>query len=113
MILKFDRDKDERWFVDLPSYIESGGDREDLEMVMGADLMLDRFLRDGENSVSLDVSTDMIEYHNTLEKMPIETNSGAYYLWSSGTRPRVIIWLCDVVKFLFPDFPETIYFQIL
>jgi hypothetical protein len=30
------------WFIDLPAYLEQGGSKRDLQMVEGADTMLDR-----------------------------------------------------------------------
>ena len=35
---KFYKEEDNRWFVDLPEW---EGDKEDLEMVMGADILLE------------------------------------------------------------------------
>lgn len=33
--------EDNSWYIDLPEYIEQGGSKGDLEMVSGADTMLD------------------------------------------------------------------------
>ena len=43
------------WFIDLPEYIEQGGNPGDLQMVDGADTMLDVMAENGD-SVSLTIS---------------------------------------------------------
>lgn len=112
MELKFERDNDQRWYVVLPQYIQAGGEREDLEMVMGADIMLDRFVDNETNEVTLEISLDSVEYPNSLQKLDVETPSGAYYMWNENLRQRMIIWLCDVTAWVFEGkFPDTIYFK--
>lgn len=114
MKLTFERDPDTRWYVKLPKYIEAGGDREDLEMVMGADIILDRFAKEDSNEVSLEISLDGLEYSNSFSKVPMDTPSGAYYIWTENGRARLIVWLCDVTAWVFGgQFPETIYFNIV
>ena len=55
MRLDFYKTEDDRWFIDLPEYIEQGGDHEDLEMVRGADQLLD-ILSNGSNAAQVEVS---------------------------------------------------------
>ena len=58
-LLKFYKENDNRWFVNLPEW---KGNKDDLEMVMGADTMLD-YISDGENEVFLYLSTNDKKNH--------------------------------------------------
>ena len=48
------------WYVDLPEYIEQGGSIGDLQMVEGADKMLD-MMAEKEDFVFLSISTEPFE----------------------------------------------------
>ena len=41
---RFNKEEDNRWFVDLPEW---EGEKDELEMVLGADMLLDIISKDG------------------------------------------------------------------
>jgi len=102
----------EAWYIDLPEYIEMGGDKADLQMVLGADDLLN-YLSNNSSEIELELAVDKKgEYYwDYIEKAtnnPVQ--SGATYVYQTGVN-ILIVWLCDVVTFLFGDFPEVIYFR--
>lgn len=107
---RFYKDNMGRWFINIPEW---EGKPEDLEMVMGADTLLD-VIAQGDDSVSVKFSTEPFEGANILiiEKHGGE-ESGAYYLLSEyrGIKFNLQVWLCDVTLFVFGYFPNRIYFN--
>jgi hypothetical protein len=100
-----------RWFIYLPEW---KGNKEDLEMVEGADTMLD-IISQGESPITLflSIQNDCYAYPTVLEKLE-ECDSikgGAYYLMKeyNGIEYNLKLWLCDVTLFVFNEFPEKIY----
>ena len=103
------------WFVDLPEW---EGNRFDLQMVSGADTFLE-LLAQGENVVFVTLSTkpfedcDVLEfeYYGRLESW--ELGEGGWYRLMSyqGQSYDLSMWLCDVTKYVFGDFPDRIYFK--
>ena len=102
-----------RWYIDLPEYIEAGlGDKENLQMVLGADLVLDK-LSNNTNQVTLKFSEEMnFKPDVTLVKIQEGKNdedlkavghpmvdTGAYYVPMSVDIDSV--WLCPVTKWVF------------
>lgn len=111
MDLRFYKEPDNKWYVDLPEW---EGPKSDLEMVIGADTMLD-ILSQGEGEVTLYMVThpqDGCETLIYLHETP-ELGGGAYYHMESymGLEFNLDIWLCDVTKFVFGKFPKIIYFS--
>ena len=96
----------ERWFIDIPWE----GDVSDLQMVAGADLLLDS-LCNGNARVSVEVSTDLIKDNIHLNRVS-EDELGATYgvdtLNFSGE-----IWLCPVTLAVFPAYPKDLYIKVL
>lgn len=108
----FNKEESGRWFIVLPEW---DGYKEDLEMVSGADDMLD-IIANGKNTVELMVSVDPFENADVLifDKFgPSQYEGGAYYQLYRycGNKLDMIIWLCDVTKFVFGEFPDNIYFK--
>jgi len=108
--------KDEHgWFVDIPEW---EGEVWDLQMVSGADTFLE-LLAQGENVVFVTLSTkpfedcDVLEfeYYGRLESW--ELGEGGWYRLMSyqGQSYDLSMWLCDVTKYVFGDFPDRIYFK--
>lgn len=103
------------WFVDLPEW---KGERWELQMVAGADAFLD-ILAQGENEVFVTLSTTPFEDAEVLRFQEIgrlegfEMGEGAwYFLHEYKTVQHCLkMWLCDVTKFVFGEFPNTIYFK--
>ena len=109
MEISFEKFDDGRWFVVFPEY---EGSQEDLEMVEGADKLLDS-LTDDNLYVNLDVSTKEEFFICSTLELISHDDYGAYYKvldcpWFEGT-----IWLCNVVHEFFGEHPENIYFQVI
>lgn len=108
--IKFYKEKTGEWFIDLPEW---EGPKEDLGMVLGADDLLN-ILSEGEDFVYLQMGDE--KFSGALQMVLIEPGSfemgGAWYLVPTigGTDSSLKIWLCDVTKFVFGNFPETIWF---
>lgn len=111
--IRFYMENDGRWYVDLPKW---QGKKADLEMVEGADVMLN-YMSEGNNEVYLLISKDKFEGANELEmiRMADEIGNGAYYKLEkyNGIDINLEIWLCDVTEFVFGDFPKNIYISTI
>ncbi len=109
--LTFYREKDNRWYIDLPQWT---GSKADLEMVAGADTMLDQ-LSTGMGSVTLEVTEESKDDMNKAEFDAPPLSSGANYVIRkfNGVRTDYKMWLCDVTKFVFGYFPQTLYFKVV
>jgi uncharacterized ubiquitin-like protein YukD len=111
--LKFYKDH-EGWFVDLPEWT---GSKYDLQMVSGADTFLD-IIAQGETETYLTLSDTPIENSNKLKFKEVgrlegfELGEGAWYTLNQyiGIEYDLEMWLCDVTKFVFGNFPTVIYF---
>ncbi len=94
-----------RWYIDLPKY---PGPKAALEMVAGADFLLD-YLAEDKDEVSLKISLENDGSYEALQLCTTEqTTEGRWYEW--GIHP---LWLCDVVLYVFGNFPNTIYFKVV
>lgn len=102
----FYKEQDNRWFINLPDW---EGDKDDLEMVMGADTMLD-ILAQGDDNVSLSMSKEPFESYDYLLTLKEEIYEGGMYELSS-TNFNFDVWLCGVAKFVFGEFPNKIYLK--
>jgi hypothetical protein len=109
MKLKFYKESDNRWYVDLPEW---EGSKADLELVSGADTMLE-YMSEGENHVWLILSEENFEGSDKLEfiRLATEVENGAFYKLEKykGIEINLEMWLCDVTKFVFGDFPKIIH----
>jgi hypothetical protein len=107
--LKFYKESDNRWYVDLPEW---EGSKAELEMVAGADSMLE-YMAEGEAQVWIMLSEDEFENADRLEflRLATEIENGAFYKLDKyrGIELGLEMWLCDVTKFVFGDFPKTIF----
>ena len=107
MELTFEKWEDGRWFVVLPDY---DGDQEDLEMIDGADKLLDTLTTDGLY-VTLNVSLDNPNNDMYILRLVKHDETGATYEVVNHGRFRDDVWLCNVVHYLFGEHPEIIYFE--
>jgi hypothetical protein len=100
------------WYIDLPEYIEQGGSKGDLQMVDGADKMLD-MMAGNENKVLLTISTLVFDGADelTLTERCDPIIGGGYYLMKQyeGQEINRSMWLCQVTEFVFGDIPVTIF----
>ena len=119
-LLKFYKETNGEWFVDLPEF---EGDKSEVQMVCGADTMLD-ILSQGEDNIWLTLSTEKLDHKCLLELTVVcedigfdtfdfenMSTSGAFYLAKtiSNIDYQLSVWLCDVTKLVFGSFPEKIY----
>lgn len=103
---KFIKEDDNKWYVDLPSW---EGHKEELEMVLGADTMLDLLDLNQLHKVSLSIDTShvndsLIELHHLYDE-----SGGAWYELKSKYYTSFNIWLCSVVKFVYGEIPRKFY----
>lgn len=110
-IFKFEKDPDGKWYVILPEWT---GDKAELEMVSGADTLLD-FASQGEDLVTVYMTEKFPGIgHSAKLKAIGEEAEGMNYnvtLNSGFAIAGFTAWLCHVTKFVFGYFPETIYLQ--
>jgi len=112
---RFYKDESSRWYVDL---YEWEGEEWELEMVMGADTFLN-ILSQGEDEVNITLSTEPFDGCETLHFIHEgriegpEIGEGAWYRLDKymGLDFNLQMWLCDVTKFVFGNFPKKIYFK--
>jgi len=108
--LKFYRENTGRWYVDLPEW---EGSKEDLEMVLGADDLMN-LLAQGDDVIYAQIADE--KFSGSVQMVMFEMGSidmgGAWYLVPSisGIDFNLRLWLCDVTKFVFGYFPENIWF---
>ena len=110
MVFDFERWEDGRWFVILPEW---DGDQEDLEMVEGANKMLDSLTTDGMYS-SLDISMeDPEDEDNFTLDIEAHDEDGAFYNVIGCDKFEGTIWLCNVVHFVFGDHPDRLFCRVI
>jgi hypothetical protein len=99
-------DKKGKWYADLPDYIAQGGSEEECEMIEGADTWLDKLSNYGR-SITLTIS-DKVKLKEKLFLQNEEEFGATYKEVEYGH----ILWLCNVTKFVFGDFPIVIYYEV-
>ena len=102
----FQKDISGRWFVDLPEW---EGTKDELEMVMGADTMLD-VISCMDNDVWITLSTEPFENFTYKLTFKEEIYDGATY-GLEGNYMEFDVWLCSVTKFVFGEFPDEIFLR--
>jgi hypothetical protein len=111
MLKRFYKEQDGKWYIDLPEWT---GSKADLQMVCGADTMLDIIAED-DDEVHLSLSTEESEGSDVLNFMHLATDweNGAFYHMPTykGFVFNLKIWLCDVTLFVFGEFPKNIYIK--
>ena len=106
--LTFEKWEDGRWFVVLPEY---DGDQEDLEMVDGADDLLDFVTTDG---LYVNIKVDDEEHPGWIILSLVDHDElGGTYKVSGIEGFDQDIWLCNVVHVVLGEHPETIFFKVL
>ncbi len=106
---RFYKESDNRWYVDLPEWT---GEKAELEMVAGADSMLE-YMAEGESEVRVTLSETEFEGADVLQFVSEATDvgSGAYYEMATykGIHLGLTMWLCDVTLFVYGKFPNKIF----
>lgn len=101
---KFVKEDDNKWYVDLPEW---EGDHAELEMVCGADTMLD-IIAQGEDHAYMRVSEkDFDDSKYTLTFKDDLCEGGVYELKSDMF--EFDVWLCHVTKFVYGYLPKKLY----
>lgn len=104
-----------KWFVHLPNY---PGHYLDLEMVLGADVMCDMIDTFETGSIAVTVSTEPKESNFTTKEYVLDfVNSTVSNGEQDGANYRLRewkldVWLCNVAKYVFGEFPATIYIRL-
>lgn len=89
-----------KWFVVLPEW---EGDVEDLQMVCGADLLLE-CISNGQPVVTISI----VEKSSTRLTLLSSDDYGATYKVNSPYY-QGDVWLCNVTKYVLGEFPKVIY----
>jgi hypothetical protein len=93
-----------RWYVVLPDY---PGPKADLEMVCGADNLLD-IISQGEVKAEINISLDYIDNAKFILTFKYDEAGGGVYLVKSNMH-EFDIWLCGVMFYIFDALPDIIY----
>lgn len=116
----FDKEANGEWYIHLPEYIDQGGTKADLQMVGGADTLLD-ILSQREDKVRVTFSREDFhgcEYQLDLMRIEesVEEEDWGIYRGTpvdSEVYPEIeTVMLCPVTKFVFDwEFPSKIYIR--
>ncbi len=109
---RFYKELDGRWYVELPGW---EGPKADLEMVQGADTMLD-LISGSANECLLKLSDVQFEGAELLElehEREQNLGGGGDYLLHKyeGETTLIRLWLCEVTNYVFKGLPERIYLR--
>lgn len=109
---RFYKDYKNEWFLDLPQWT---GPKEQLEMVEGADTLLNK-ISDFGDECYLRMSDELFEDAEVLilkkKRSTMEGGGGDYLLQQyNGEEINHKLWLCDVTEYIFNTIPEYIYFR--
>ena len=106
--LRFYKEEDNTWYADIPDYICQGGEKADLQMVAGADNMLDILSNNGD-SITLRIYENNEEPEKYVVSLWLlkEDEIPNYNCNINGY--EFSIWLCGVTKWLYGYYPEVLY----
>src|SRR5205807_683036 len=100
------------WYIDLPDFLQQGGSMAELQMVEGADKMLD-LMAGTSNSIKLTIAKEPFEGADRLtltEKCAPIIGGGYYFMkYYEGLAVDREMWLCRVTEFVFGEIPQDIY----
>lgn len=104
-----------KWFVHLPDY---PGHYSDLEMVLGADVLCDMIDTLDIGYITATISTESKESNFVTKEYVLDfVNSTVSNGEQDGANYRLRewkldVWLCNVTKYIFGEFPVTIYIRV-
>lgn len=105
MMLQFEKDTENNWFIALPDY---PGSHADLQMVSGADTLLNQLDIGDTGSIKIAVNT-MPSNDDFKLKLMFKLLGGGLYRCVSPLKVSTV-WLCKVVKYVFDgELPKTLY----
>jgi hypothetical protein len=110
--IRFHKNAKHEWYADIPEW---GGAIEDLQMVEGADELLN-WIAVSENECKLLMADEHIDESEILHLVYAREENlggGGDYLLEQfkGEYKNHKIWLCGVTVFVFKQLPEKIYFK--
>ncbi|WP_316818858.1 DUF6717 family protein [Pedobacter nyackensis] len=98
-----------KWYIDFPEW---SGSIDDLQMVDGADTMLDR-VSGYTNECYLEMSDEPFDCADKIKLVQDLTNSvgGGNYVMETykGEQVNHAMWLCQVTVDVFHELPDIIY----
>lgn len=109
-VFRFYKEHSGRWYIDLPEW---KGGKWHLEMVSGADTLLDLLKLDDRNDVELYVSLEYFSGASTLEKScdDPQGDGADYRFYNRKKKGLDTLWLCGVTEWYYGTMPEKIYFK--
>ncbi|TCD10696.1 hypothetical protein EZ449_07335 [Pedobacter frigidisoli] len=112
--IRFYKNAKQDWYADIPEW---GGDIADLQMVEGADELLNWVAASGDECKLLMAdkhfeSSEILELVYTREE---NLGGGGDYMLESfrGEIKNHRVWLCGVTEYVFKQLPQRIYFKDL
>ena len=107
--INFYKELSGRWYVDLPDY---PGPKGDLQMVAGADKMLDVIAKDASECTLL-ASDEEFQGAEVLRLVTGYNEQHGDYLLEEyhGEKINHKMWLCPVISYVFGRLPQVIYFK--
>lgn len=110
-IFRFYKDTNNEWYIDIPEW---SGSKAELEMVQGADTMLD-IVSDHSNECYLKLSDQPFNGAEVLEleQARIQNHGGGGDYILKKYQSEAInhkVWLCEVTRHVFNGLPAIIYF---
>lgn len=104
---------DNLWWIDVPNYVKAGGRMEDLEMIRGADIVLN-WIGEGKTELFLNMSDKEFKDARPIYKANRPCDEGCYYLFAATDliTDHWGFWLSDVIKYIFNGFPNVIYYKL-
>ena len=102
---RFYKESNGCWYVDLPEW---KGAKWNLQMVDGADTLLDDLKSPHRNDVTLHVSLQHFNNANVLVKYQDDPDGdGADYKYGIDSK----LWLCGVTSWYYGTMPDKIYYR--
>lgn len=102
----FYKEEDNRWYVDLPEW---EGSKEDLEMVLGADALLDILAGDCR-FCNVRFGDESFKGCKTLTHRLADVEATPGWYDNDAWHGPSTIWLCSVTEFVFGSYPDKIYY---
>ena len=102
-----------RWYLDLPEYIEQGGNPDDLERI-GAFHEFLEFAAKGETTLAFQMDVQPFADADCLELTAStgERSGGYYHLgFFEGQAVDLELWINTVIFFVQPSLPQRIYLK--
>ena len=112
--LTFVQDPDDRWYIDMPW----DGNRDNLEMVAGADDLLTYLDTEGRHRVTIHVIPSetplQVDGHTELRQLDMSLTGGSHYDATNFVGFRMTrIWVCPVTLCVLGRYPKYLYIKKL